>query len=305
MHDPFAGPGRFYKGNLHTHSTASDGVPSPEAVCARYREGGYDFLALTDHFMKRFNFPLTDTRPFRTPHFTTILSAELHAPAIMQGEPWHIVAIGLPLDFAPPAPEELGPALAARAAAAGAFTVMAHPGWYGMTLADAETVPSAHAVEIYNHTSEVDVARGDGAWMLDALLARRRHILAVAVDDSHAHFRDWFGGWTMVKAGSLEPEALVAALKAGRYYSSQGPEILGIELDGEEIAVECSPAATISVLGRAPTGRTVFGEGLRSARLSLASLRPGGYARIVVTDAAGKHAWSNPLWFDDLEGAAP
>lgn len=304
MHDPFAGPGRFYKGNLHTHSTASDGVPSPEQVCARYREGGYDFLALTDHFMKRFNYPLTDTTAFRTPRFTTILSAELHAPAIIQGEPWHIVAIGLPAGFAPPTPEELGPALAARAAAAGAFTFLAHPAWYGLTIADAETIPTAHAVEIYNHASEVDVARGDGAWMLDALLARKHRLLTVAVDDSHAHFRDWFGGWVMVKSGSLEPESLVAALKAGRYYSSQGPEIHGIELAGDEIAVECSPAATISVLGRAPLGQTVFGEGLRSARLPVTRLRPGGYARIVVTDAAGRHAWSNPLWFDDIEGTA-
>ena len=28
---PFALPGRFYKGNLHTHSTRSDGGLSPEA----------------------------------------------------------------------------------------------------------------------------------------------------------------------------------------------------------------------------------------------------------------------------------
>lgn len=298
LHNPFAGPGRFYKGNLHTHSTASDGVRSPEEVCALYREGGYDFLALTDHFMKRFGFPLTDTRAFRTSRFTTIPSAELHAPAIMQGEPWHLVAVGLPADFAPPTPEELGPALAARAVAAGAFVAMAHPAWYGMTLADAETVPSAHAVEIYNHASEVDVARGDGAWMLDALLARGRHILTIAVDDSHGHFTDWFGGWVMVKAGSLEPEALVAALKAGRYYSTQGPEILGIEFDGTDIAVECSPAVSIAVLGRAPASKTAFGEGLRGARLPVAGLRPGGYARVVVTDAAGRRAWSNPLWFD-------
>ena len=37
------------KGNLHTHTHLSDGLLSPEAVIARYRALGYDFLAITDH----------------------------------------------------------------------------------------------------------------------------------------------------------------------------------------------------------------------------------------------------------------
>ena len=41
---------RFYKGNLHTHTTRSDGRKSPEDVMALYAANGYDFLALTDHW---------------------------------------------------------------------------------------------------------------------------------------------------------------------------------------------------------------------------------------------------------------
>ena len=48
---PFDKPGTFWKGNLHTHSTNSDGTRTPEEICAIYREAGYDFLALTDHFL--------------------------------------------------------------------------------------------------------------------------------------------------------------------------------------------------------------------------------------------------------------
>ncbi len=54
---PFDQPGRFWKGNLHTHSTASDGEHSPAEVCRRYRDAGYDFLALTDHFLARYGYP--------------------------------------------------------------------------------------------------------------------------------------------------------------------------------------------------------------------------------------------------------
>lgn len=77
---PFRQPGRFYKGNLHTHSSRSDGALEPEAVVAAYREHGYDFIALTDHFLAPYDFPITDTRAFRDSSFTTLLGAELHAP---------------------------------------------------------------------------------------------------------------------------------------------------------------------------------------------------------------------------------
>lgn len=296
--DLLAGPGRFYKGNIHTHSTASDAVRDPEAVCATYRDAGYDFIALTDHFLPRFGFPITDTRGFRTNGFTTILGAEVHAPRTELGEMWHILSVGLPLDFAPTAPEETGPALAARCAAAGAFVAIAHPEWYGLTVADGESIAAAHAVEVYNHTSAVKVARGDGAQLLDALLARGHRLLACATDDAHFQVDDTFGGWVMVRAETLEPEALVAALKAGDYYSTQGPDLHAISVQGEEVVVECSPARSIMLVGRATAGIGAYGDGLRTARLPIEKFRRGGYFRVVAEDAAGRRAWSNPVWLD-------
>jgi len=37
------------KGNLHAHTTFSDGRLTVEEVVSRYRDIGYDFLAITDH----------------------------------------------------------------------------------------------------------------------------------------------------------------------------------------------------------------------------------------------------------------
>ena len=302
MLDPFAGPGRFFKGNLHTHSTRSDGAREPAAVCATYRDAGYDFLALTDHFLAKYDFPVTDTRPFRTERFTTILGAEAHTWATELGEMWHLLAVGLPLDFAATPPGQDAPTLAARCAAVGAFVAIAHPSWHGLTLADAETIGAAHAVEIYNHTSAVKTDRGDGGWMLDALLARGRRLLTCAVDDAHFKFADWFGGWVMVKAAVLEPDALLAALKAGSYYSTQGPEIRTLEIGRDEVVVECTPASSITLLGRGSAEAAVFGDGLRGARLPLEKLRPGGHVRVVVIDERGRRAWSNPVWLDTVPG---
>ncbi len=42
--------GRYpLRGDLHIHTTCSDGNQIPEVVCANYRSHGYDFFAITDH----------------------------------------------------------------------------------------------------------------------------------------------------------------------------------------------------------------------------------------------------------------
>jgi hypothetical protein len=297
--DPaFSRPGRFWKGNIHTHSTVSDGQRSPQAVCDTYREAGYDFLALTDHFMAKYGFPIVDTRPFRTPGFTTILGAELHAPATALGELWHILAVGLPTDFAPLMEREDGPALAARALAAGAFVAIPHPAWYGLTAEDAAAIPGAHAVEIYNHTSQLRTERGDSVQYADALLAGGRRIGLIAVDDAHFACMDAFGGWLMVKAEVNDPDALLAALKAGAYYATQGPTIHDIAWGEDSVEITCSPAASVMLLGRGSRAVQHVEPGTTRARLPFGAHRAGGFARVVVADAQGRRAWGNPVFFD-------
>ena len=103
---PFSTPGRFWRGNLHTHSTLSDGALEPRQVVDAYKRAGYDFLQLSDHFLARYGWPIADTRRLRSNNFTTLIGAEVHAMATSAGELWHILATGLPLDFPPPAPDE-------------------------------------------------------------------------------------------------------------------------------------------------------------------------------------------------------
>ena len=69
--------GRFYRGNLHCHSNLSDGRWSPEDVIGAYRDAGYDFLCLSDHFEPEYGWQITDTRPLRDENFTTLVGAEL------------------------------------------------------------------------------------------------------------------------------------------------------------------------------------------------------------------------------------
>jgi hypothetical protein len=52
----------------------SDGDYPVEGVVYRYREKGYDFLAISDHFLEHYDCPRTDTRPFRLEDFTTLIA---------------------------------------------------------------------------------------------------------------------------------------------------------------------------------------------------------------------------------------
>lgn len=296
--DPiFAKPGRFLRGNIHTHSTASDARLDPAEVCSVYRDAGYDFLAVTDHFLAKFSFPIVDTRPFRANGFTTLLGAEVHAPATSLGETWHILAVGLPLDFASTPPDETGAALASRCIDAGAFVAIAHPAWYALSLEDALTLEGAHAVEIYNHTTHLRTDRGDGSHLADQMLAAGRRISLIAVDDAHFQCPDWFGGWLMVKATANEPDMLLAALKAGDFYSTQGPRIEGIQWGEDSVEVHCSPASSVMVLGAGSRAAQSVAPLQTRVTLPLARLKGSRFARIVVADAEGRRAWSNPHFF--------
>jgi len=304
MQDAFTAPGRFWRGNLHTHSTRSDGVLEPAEVCRRYRAEGYDFMALTDHFIGTYGYPIVDTRGFRAPGFTTILGAELHSGPMANGEIWHILAVGLPPDFEPPhAPHfgvvegmETGANLARRAREAGAFVAVAHPQWSGMTLEDARGIEAAHAVEVYNHGCWAGCDRGEGFSVNDLLLSEGRRQTLIATDDAHFSEPDHFGGWVMVKAEENEPEALLAALKAGLHYSSQGPEIRRIEVQDRAVEVECSPAVSVIVQGRGTGAKAVHGHSMTRARVPLDRLGDSPWVRVTVVDAAGKRAWTNPYW---------
>jgi hypothetical protein len=294
--EAFASPGRFFRGNIHTHSTRSDGALPPEEVARRYRDSGYDFLCLSDHFVPKYGFPIVNTSAYRTNTFTTILGAEIHAPANSHGEVWHILAAGLPADFAPTSADETGVALANRAKAAGAFVGVAHPQWSGLTIADGRAMADiAHAVEIYNHTCQLECARPDGTYLLDQLLDEGKRLTAYAADDAHFNYDDGFGGWMMVKAEANEPEALLESMKQGLFYSSQGPIIHDFAIEGGEAHIACSAVANIALVGRGTRVAHKRGPQMSAAVLPVDKFA-SDWMRLVITDASGRSAWSNPVW---------
>ena len=146
----FASPGQWFRGNLHTHSDRSDGVASPEQLIAEYRAAGYDILVLTDHFESRWGWTVTDTDFARDDGFTTLLGAELSSADWEDEGVFWVNAIGLPADFGAPARDEPHAASITRAAAAGAYDVLLHPGLTNFLDFDRLPTDALDAVETYD-----------------------------------------------------------------------------------------------------------------------------------------------------------
>jgi hypothetical protein len=295
----FASPSRWFRGNLHAHSDRSDGMAPPEQVIAEYRAAGYDFLVLTDHFEARWGWAITDTSRARDDGFTTLLGAELSSADWEDEDVFWVNAIGLPADFPRPRPGEPHAALIERAAEAGAYNVLLHPGLTNFLDFDRLPVEHLHAVETYNvNAAHSWPDQAEGRYAVDALLARGRRLHVTVGDDAHWHHpRDRFGAWVEVRAERLEPDALLDALRSGAYYSTQGPRIEDVVVDGDEVHVRCSPARAIALTG-IHGWRSAVAEGdptLTEAVLDLAKLR-SPYWRLTVTAADGARAWTNPVW---------
>jgi hypothetical protein len=295
--------GRFFRGNLHCHSNRSDGLLEPEDVVAAYRDAGYDFICLSDHFEAEYGWQITDTRPFRDEGFTTIVGAELSSGPWAERNTYWVTAAGLPVDFGAPPVGDHAEAIT-RARDAGAFVIMLHPGLNNLPLAEVDGLPgldAVHAIEVYNHNGAMAAIPdgANGAYMLDGLLEKGHKVLVNAGDDAHfGHPRDRFGGWVEVHCERPDPEALLVSMKAGRYYSTQGPSLKEMVVDDGRLRVQTSEAYAISLTtggDRWQSAEERTGEPVIEAEFDLAPFR-GSYCRVTVVDPAGRRAWSNPIW---------
>jgi len=288
--NPFDAPGEWLRGNLHTHTTVSDGQMTPQEAVAAYEAAGYDFLALTDHER------LADPSVVATNRLLVIAGIETLCTNPTGGPSYHLVGLGLPADFRVPRSKHIQTAVDA-VNEAGGLAVIAHPYWTGHNSKDMEIVRDFAAVEVFNTNCEVTIARGTSSVHWDDLLAQGRRVLGLAVDDAHSTPRDVFQGWVLAKCAERTREAVMAALAAGRFYSTCGPAIESLAIEGSRIAVRTSPVACIRFICDGPRGKLVRSDD--GSPVSTAQFEAAGselYVRVECTDARGRSAWTNPIF---------
>ena len=202
MPNPFQVDGPWLKGNLHTHTTNSDGPWSPQTTVDNYAAGGCDFLAITDHNM------VTEVDELQDRGLSVLPGAELVVGPAALGQTIHLVVLGLstiPEDYdaANPPPPQVLPTISAW----GELCIVAHPFWSLLEPADILPLSCYIGVEVYNTTCHYGIGRGPSETIWDALLARGRQVWGLAVDDIHRP-HDALGGWVMLKAQQNTPQAM-------------------------------------------------------------------------------------------------
>ena len=297
--DPFAAPGHWYKGNLHTHTTQSDGVLDPEEVVSRYRAAGYDFLALTDHHTVTRVAGASDAADS---DFLLLLGTEMDGDRGEVAESVHVLAFGL----SEPAEVPLGPSVPAAIAWAkehGGEALIAHPYWSGLTASDMLRWDGHLGVEIFNTGCHYEIAKGCSTVHWDDLLGQGRRLWGFAVDDSHHHRSehhptDTAQAWVMVKAAELTREAILSSLRDGLFYSSWGPTLREVAVTQREVTARTSPVKEINFVAQRWAGQSFSAP--EGSTLTEASFRLSGreeYLRVECRDAEGRWAWSNPIFF--------
>ncbi len=295
MLNPFSIEGEWFKGNLHLHTTGSDGKVTPQEAITSYAAHGYDFLAITDHRQ------VTEIDGLDHKGMLMIPGIEMDGGQTDLNGSYHMVAMGakgpMSYDSGWSAQE-----LIDYGNENAEFVFIAHPYWLSLTLADMIDLEGYIGLEVYNTTCHYGVGRGDSGPHWDDLLARGKRLYGFGVDDAHFGYPDAWVGYTMVKAEKCEYDDIIAAMKAGNFYASNGPTISNLQCDGNKMLVECSPCWEIRVVCPLPgRGTTTYRSGHKPPFTEVEfEIREGtDPIRIECIDEVGNKAWSNPMWLSE------
>jgi hypothetical protein len=294
--------GRWYKGNTHAHSNLSpDAYLSPAELVRVYKKKGYDFLAITDHWVYGIHQELTNADFLVLPG----IELDVKAPAA-EGRTHHLVGLGLPgacnlaqgqkIEHPDDMPVNH---LVKLLAGLGNLVIYAHPAWSHTRHEVLASINGIFGMEIFNYLTEISHVNGFADTYYDRLLWQGRRVWCLACDDTHQQPfcpYDYGGGFIMVKSAGLTHPAIIQALLAGSFYASQGPLIEDYYLEDGQVHFCCSPCRTICFYHDINYGYAINDDaaGLTSGVYHL----KGGesFVRAFCIDAAGKRAWTQPLW---------
>jgi len=271
----------WYRGNLHTHTTESDGDSSPADVVRWYRDHSYDFLVISDH--------------------NKVTAVQDEKLLLIPGEevtdrfakkPLHVNAIGVSKVVTPQHGDSIVSTLQHDVDVvrdAGGIAEINHPnfGWaFGAD--EMKQVNGFTLLEIASGHPLVNMQGGGGIEpveaMWDDLLRSGKRVYAVAIDDAHhfhcdAKVNDYAPpgkGWIVVRAEKLDQVSILDAIRRGDFYASTGVMLDAIDFDGKDLHVK------------------IHEDGYSKYRTTV--VRDEKYIRIRVDDSNGHSAWTQPVF---------
>ncbi|MBO5069820.1 MAG: PHP domain-containing protein [Roseburia sp.] len=286
---------------LHTHTTRSDGSKLPEEAIQLYASAGYDAIALTDHWKYG--------ESYKALGLAVISGCEYDVTGFQPGsnvkETFHIVGIGMTRD--PEIPRELTKddskfihervkLIVRMIREVDGIAVLAHPAWSLNTPEQILSAGDFDAVEIYNSVSEWGMSdRPYSGLIVDMLATCGMTLPLLATDDTHYYNGDECRGMVMLEADAAEELGMVGAIRSGRFYATQGPEIHLERIAPDKVKLSCSPVEKIVFFSNLQwaSGRVLRGKHLTEAIYILKTNQQESFVRAEVTDENGLVGWSN------------
>ena len=292
---------RRLKIGLHTHTTKSDGKKTPKEALEIYAALGYDAIAITDHWVY--------TRENMERDGVKLLSGCEYNIGGNKGPDgvYHIVGACMTRDPGLDHKEMNDPStpswvrarhIVEKIREAGGIAIFAHPAWSLNTSEQIMAVGETDGLEIYNSVSEAGMSdRPYSGLLVDMVAGMGHRPPLLATDDTHYYKGEEGRGFIMVEADAAAATGggmagIAQAIRDGRFYASQGPEIHLRRLNRQTIHLTCSPCDKIVFLSNVvwTNGRVFRGSGMTEATYTVSEGET--FIRAEVTDKEGRCAWS-------------
>jgi len=232
--------GQWLRGNLHTHTVATDGEQTLQEVIDDYAGRGYDFLMISDHDI------LTGDEEYDThnPKGMVLIPGNeissrgchmlhVNADRLVEGHADRQRTINEVNDSQ-------------------GFIIVNHPNWgknFNHCSIDQLVEWDSYAgIEIYNGVIEFLEGSPYAMNKWDMLLTLGHRAWGFANDDSHYKEGNVAQGWNVAYVADRRADSIAAALQQGRFYASTGMKITKIQTDGRQIHIEADYAEEIRAI---------------------------------------------------------
>ena len=283
IQSPYLNLGNYIwaKGNLHTHTSVSDGTFSPQETIDRYISIGYQFLMFSEHDL------IAPLNGLHTNGMVIIQGNEitddgphlLHVNAKKKVEPY------------PDRQKVLN-----EIQQDSGFAIISHPNWEE----DFNHCPQEF-LEVWEHYTGIEIYNGivrhlpgnpsaTDRW--DLLLSHGKWVWGYANDD--AHWEENFGvAWNVVQVETLTRDNVINALKKGNFYASTGVEIQKIDVKENTIYITTTSAKKIAVV--VDYGRRIKEVHENSIEFEINDNFPYSYVRFEFWGEGESQAWTQPF----------
>ena len=292
------------KGNLHTHTTNSDGDYSVWEVLDIYKNNGYDFLGITDHEVfceEKYDGEITlihgieesslyvqnDDRRGTYAHFNCFIPKENVKAKVKYYQ--NVGDLQKNID-------ELNKMYS--------LVQFNHPLFSRFLDNEHLALDGYDLIEIYNHKDFVEeTGMSNAENLIRTMLNNHKKFWISANDDFHGPYYGTkndrcFGGFNMVCADNNE-ESILHAIKNGYFYPTTGPMIKDFRREGNIFKIETTPVKRIIFYSNMRRCKNIYDLNDEEITYGEYELRGNEfYLWVKIIDKDGKLAWSQPVYLE-------